>query len=113
MDKGTSIKYEEFVKLPDGCISLGILSDSIDGINNNYLRPFLTIDRISQSKRECIECDVASGCAWCQGGNYDFAETSTIFQRATYICKLHKARVRANNYFWNRLDYKIKLNGKN
>lgn len=89
------------------------IGNSIDGINNNYLRPFLTIDRISQSKRECIECDVASGCAWCQGGNYDFAETSTIFQRATYICKLHKARVRANNYFWNRLDYKIKLNGKN
>ena len=33
MDKGTSIKYEEFVRLPDGCIASGILSDSIDGIN--------------------------------------------------------------------------------
>ena len=74
-----------------------------DGINYNRLRPFLSLDRITQSKQECIECEVASGCAWCQGENYDAAETDTIFQRSTAICKMHKARVRANNYFWNKL----------
>lgn len=80
-----------------------------DGIDTNLLRPFLTLDRISQSTQECIDCEVASGCAWCQGENYDSADTPTIFQRATAICKMHKARVRANNYYWNRLYQKIDL----
>jgi len=71
-----------------------------EGINQDRLRPFVTLSRCVQSPQECIECDVASGCAWCQGANYDFADTDTIFQRAVYICKMHKARVRANEYFW-------------
>ena len=33
MTEGNTIKYEEFVKLPDGVISSGILTDSGDGIN--------------------------------------------------------------------------------
>ena len=53
---------------------------------------------------ECMDCEDSNGCAWCQGANYDFADSDTIFQRATYICKMHKARVRANKYFWNKLD---------
>lgn len=44
-----------------------------DGIDKNRLRPFLTLDRLTQSPRECIDCEVASGCAWCQGENYDAA----------------------------------------
>lgn len=81
------------------------------GINYNKLRPFLSLDRCTQSKEECLECEVAGGCAWCQGENYDAAETSTIFQRATAICKMHKARVRANNYYWNKLYRKLELEG--
>jgi hypothetical protein len=49
-----------------------------------------------------MSCEVNGGCAWCQGANYDFAETDTISQRATFICKMHKARVRANQYYWDR-----------
>lgn len=30
---GNTIKVDEFVKLPDGVISSGIISDSVDGIN--------------------------------------------------------------------------------
>ena len=30
---GNTIKYEEFIKLPEGVISSGIISDSRDGIN--------------------------------------------------------------------------------
>lgn len=74
-----------------------------DGIDANKLRPFLMLDRTTQSTNECIDCEVASGCAWCQGENYDAADTHTIYQRATAICKMHKARVRANNYYWNKL----------
>ena len=80
-----------------------------DGIDKNRLRPFLTLDRCTQSKQECIDCEVASGCAWCQGENYDAAETPTVYQRSTAICKMHKARVRANNYYWNKLYRKLEL----
>lgn len=82
-----------------------------DGIDKNRLRPFLTLDRCTQSKQECIDCEVASGCAWCQGENYDAAETPTVYQRSTAICKMHKARVRANNYYWNKLYRKLELEG--
>ena len=89
-----------------------IIGNVKDGINNNLLRPFLTLDRFTQSKQECLDCEVASGCAWCQGENYDAANTNTIYQRSTAICKMHKARVRANNYYWNKLYRKLELEGK-
>lgn len=89
-----------------------IIGNVKDGIDQNKLRPFLSLDRLTQSSDECINCEVASGCAWCQGENYDAAETHTIYQRSTAICKMHKARVRANNYYWNKLFRKLELEGK-
>lgn len=89
-----------------------IIGNIHDGIDMNKLRPFLTLDRLTQSSQECIDCEVASGCAWCQGENYDAADTKTIYQRATAICKMHKARVRANNYYWNKLYRKLELEGE-
>ncbi len=88
-----------------------IIGNVNDGIDKNKLRPFLTLDRCTQSTQECIDCEVAEGCAWCQGENYDAAETPTAYQRATAICKMHKARVRANNYYWNKLYRKLELEG--
>ncbi len=88
-----------------------IIGNVREGIDKNKLRPFLTLDRTTQSRQECIDCEVASGCAWCQGENYDAADTNTIYQRATAICKMHKARVRANNYYWNKLYRKLELEG--
>lgn len=88
-----------------------IIGNVKDGINKNLLRPFLTLDRSTQSSEECLSCEVASGCAWCQGENYDAADTNTIYQRATAICKMHKARVRANNYYWLKLYRKLELEG--
>lgn len=84
-----------------------IIGNVNDGIDQNKLRPFLTLDRLTQSPQKCIDCEVASGCAWCQGENYDAADTDTIYQRSTAICKMHKARVRANNYYWNKLFNKL------
>lgn len=88
-----------------------IIGNVKDGIDKNLLRPFLSLDRTTQSPQKCIECEVASGCAWCQGENYDAADTDTIFQRSTAICKMHKARVRANNYYWNKLYRKLEMEG--
>lgn len=84
-----------------------IIGNVHDGIDKNQLRPFLALDRTTQSPQKCIDCEVASGCAWCQGENYDAADTDTIYQRSTAICKMHKARVRANNYYWNKLYRKL------
>ena len=88
-----------------------IIGNIHDGIDKNKLRPFLTLDRCTQSTQECINCEVAGGCAWCQGENYDAADTPTVYQRATAICKMHKARVRANNYYWNKLYRKLEKEG--
>ena len=89
-----------------------IIGNVRNGIDKNKLRPFLTLDRTTQSPKECVDCEVASGCAWCQGENYDAADTNTFYQRATAICKMHKARVRANNYYWNKLYRKLELEGE-
>ena len=73
------------------------------GIDFNKVRPFLLLNRFSQSTSECMKCDVASGCAWCQAENFDSAKTYTIYQRSMAICKMHKARVYAKNYSCNKL----------
>lgn len=57
------------------------------------------ITRRSQSTDECFNCEIAKGCAWCTGYNYQ--EFGTPNKRATYICIMHKARALANCYFWN------------
>jgi len=85
-----------------------------DGIDMERVRPFMAALIKYQSDGECIDCDVANGCAFCQGFNYDEAETSTNFSRAKYICKMHKARVRANDYYFSKLFnlYGIEKNGR-
>jgi uncharacterized protein len=80
------------------------IGNCFDGIDKNRLRPFLAMTRRSQSTEECLSCDVAGGCSWCSGCNYDMSMDSTIYERATFICKMHKARVRANRHYWSKLE---------
>lgn len=63
-----------------------------------------SIDRRSQSTDECWNCPIASGCAWCSAYNYQVNGTPN--KRATFICPMHKARVLANCYYWNKLARK-------
>lgn len=86
------------------------IGDIHSGINRNLLRPFYTIDEYSQSPEKCKRCEVATGCRWCPAENYDSSESVSIFERSTAICDMHKARVRAKNYFWNRLYFTEKEN---
>lgn len=73
------------------------------GIDMERVRPFMTAAISVQSDSECLNCPIATGCGFCQGFNYDNADTPTNFHRAKYICKMHKARVRANNYYFAKL----------
>lgn len=75
-----------------------------DGLKSDMFRAFQGLDVKKQSPDKCLNCEVASGCAWCTGYNYDIADTDTIYQRATYICEMHKANVRATEYFWEKLS---------
>lgn len=87
-----------------------ILGTVENGIDMEKVRPFVVTTSELQSDKECINCEIATGCSFCQGFNYDVAETNTNFTRAKYICKMHKARVRANDYYFSLLynRYNIK-----
>ncbi len=74
-----------------------------DGVDRDKLRAYQCLTKSLQSTRECLECGMEAGCAWCTGYNYDVADSDTIFQRAKYLCEMHKAQVRANQYYWEQL----------
>jgi len=59
------------------------------------------ITRRSQSTDECWECPISTGCGWCSAWNYDLYGTAN--KRNTFICNMHKARVMANSYFYNKI----------
>jgi uncharacterized protein len=79
-----------------------IVGDVERGLDVEKLEPFMHLTRSGQSTQECMKCEVASGCAWCQGFNYD--DSGVLAHRATHICKMHKARARANKRFWSQID---------
>ncbi|WP_202710731.1 radical SAM peptide maturase, CXXX-repeat target family [Sporosalibacterium faouarense] len=84
---------------------VGLCIGDVDhGINEDLQRRFWGLNLENQSSQECINCEVGTGCAWCSGFNYDVAETDTVYQRATYLCKMHKANVRACEYFWQKYE---------
>ncbi len=90
-----------------------VVGDIDNGYDHDKLRPFLVLNLEKQSPQKCIDCQVATGCAWCQGLNYDEARIDTIYERATYICDMHKARVRANDYYWAKLKRVAGIERKN
>ena len=51
------------------------------GIDYDKVRPFEAATFKLQSDEECINCKIASGCSFCQGFNYDNADTPTNFQK--------------------------------
>lgn len=79
-----------------------------DGLDLDRLRPFYGLTVTRQSTEQCITCEVASGCANCTGNDYECSSCGTIFNRATTICEMHKANVRATKYFWRRYTDKYK-----
>ena len=64
------------------------------------------ITRRSESTDECFYCPIAEGCSECSAYNYQM--NGTPDSKCTFICIMHKARVMANVYYWNK--YYIKHN---
>ena len=96
----TCLRFAPFSLKNKSSRSVGDLNN---GINWNHLRPFYLLNNLTVYAEECLNCKIASGCRWCPGENYDTSELGSIFHKATAICKMHKARVRAKNYYENRV----------
>lgn len=88
-----------------GQVGKGLLTNEEE--KNNYMM-ISNITRRSQSTDECFYCPVARGCSWCSAYNYE--EFGTPNKRTTYICIMHKARVLANIYYWNKLYQYLNIN---
>ena len=84
-----------------GTVSGGIMTNQAECDRVECLK---CVTRRSQSTDECFNCPIASDCAWCSAYNYQVFGTAD--KRATFICIMHKARVLANAYFWNKM-YRI------
>lgn len=81
-----------------------IIIGNVNGIYNTpesmaIYQDMKAVTRQSQSTQECLDCPVASGCAWCSAANYLI--TGSYNKRLTYICWMHRARSLANSYYWN------------
>ena len=92
-----------------------LIIGNVDGIYNTLQAIELkhqldTITRHSQSTIECINCNIAEGCAWCSGWNYQ--ENGTCNKRSTNICWMHRARTLANVYYWNNYYKKNQIDKK-
>lgn len=90
-----------------------IIGDVEHGIDMEKVRIFELVMYKYQCDDECLKCPVATGCEFCQGFNYDEADTETNFQRTKYICKMHKARVRANIYYFTKLFHQKGIRREN
>lgn len=54
---------------------------------------------------------IANGAVVHNCSGYNYQEFGTANKRATYICEMHKARVLANVYYWNKV-YKLQNNSE-
>ena len=79
------------------------IGDIYNGVDADRVRPLKTLFTRYVSERQCIDCKINLNCTYCAGNNYDTSENDSMFYRSTAICKMFKAQVKANNYYWARL----------
>lgn len=73
------------------------------GLDKNKMRPLDLHYNNVISPDKCLDCDVASGCKWCPAESYDSSANGSMYVRTTYSCGIHKAKVKAKNYYFNKL----------
>jgi radical SAM peptide maturase (CXXX-repeat target family) len=77
-----------------------IVGDVWNGINNERITPFQYCH--NERNSECRDCELLCKCPHCLG--WDYQSTGSIFNRSTNICKMFKAQVKANQYFFGRIN---------
>lgn len=80
-----------------------LIGNVYSGLDSNKVRKLELHYNNIVSPNKCIECDVASGCKWCPAESYDSSANGSMYIRTTYSCNIHKAKVRAKNYYFNKL----------
>ena len=82
-------------------VIIGNVNDGIapNAICKACIEKLKSIDRLTQSTQECIECSVAEGCSWCQAYNYQVYKD--FDHRCTFICPMHQAAALATCYLYN------------
>ena len=103
------VRYMQYSLNNHNSICMGTLKN---GVDKDRVRPFYVLNVANQSDKKCLECEINAECAYCQAANYDFSEKNTNFERATYVCKMQKARCRANSYYWAKLYNKYGIERK-
>lgn len=71
-----------------------VVGDVEHGIDWKALEPFERLKLSEKRLPKCLTCEVAGGCAWCTGLDYD--EGGSIYHGTDGICELHRARARVN-----------------
>lgn len=88
-----------------------VIGDVVKGMDsreeNKWLNRLKNITMTSQSPPKCQDCQVTTGCGGCTGYNYDY--TGNPNTKITFACKMHRVRVLANGYYWNRLYNRLGL----
>ena len=75
--------------------------------HKNCVECLQAITRRSQSTDDCFYCPIADGCSWCSAYNYQ--SFGTADRRVVKICPMHKGRVLANVYYWNKFYQKYEM----
>jgi uncharacterized protein len=88
---------------PYSCKSnIGYQLGSLDkGWDENKIAALESMDRRTSSDDECFNCDIASGCSYCPGAQFDYFGDPN--RRAKFLCRMHKARVKVNDYYFGEL----------
>lgn len=83
--------------------TVGDVWDGISYLNKDdeWLQSLTSITMTTQSPPKCQKCPVTTGCGGCTAYNYDYSGDANT--KSTFTCKMHRARVLANVYYWNKL----------
>lgn len=71
-----------------------------DGIDDNRLDVFRKLNIETVSDKECLSCQMSSGCTSCAGNCYDDTNGLSLYHRSKYHCEMQKRQVKVNRYFW-------------
>ena len=98
------IRFLDFSLSKNKSITIGNIKT---GILKEKLNIFKCLTRNKVDPSTCKKCKVRSGCLTCAGLNYDESTQEPLFKRTTYNCEMHKANVRAVEYFWDKVGTQL------